>query len=157
MTRGACLALAAAALLAACSGIKTYPDVRPRNLKIHGETSSGSIFSSVHASVHIHGVDAKCESEYLGTVRVEERPAEVGIPAGRTSLLAVTFSSSSILSYSSSSTRYETLLTPRSGYFYDMRISYADDIYNVVLREIDPHRSSGHDLARVSPGACKPS
>ena len=156
MTRSACLALASA-LLTACSGIKTYPDVRPRNLRIHGEASSGSIFSTVRASVHIHGVDAKCHSEYLGTVRVEERPAEVGIPAGRTSLLAVTFYSSSILSYSNSSTRYETLLTPRPGYSYDMKISYAEDIYNVVLREIDPRGSRAHELARVSPDSCKPS
>jgi hypothetical protein len=156
MTRRAGLPLVAA-LLAACSGIKTYPDVQPRNLKIHGEASSGSVFSTVRASVHIHRIDAKCQSDYLGTVRVEERTADVGIPAGRTSLLAVTFFSSSILSYSNSSTRYETLLTPRPGYSYDMKISYAEDIYSVMLREIDPRGSRAHEIARVSPDSCKPS
>jgi len=157
MIRSGCLALVAAGMLAACSMTKTYPEMQPRNLKIYGEASSGSMFSTVRAAVHIYSVDAKCRTEYQGTTRNEGRPTEIGIPAGRTSLLAVTFSSSSFLGNWNTSMRYETLLTPRAGYLYDMKISYADDIYNVALRELDPRRSSGRDLARVSPDACKPS
>ena len=157
MVRGGCLALVAAGTLIACSGAKTYPDMQPRNLRIYGEARSGSMFSTVHAAVHIYSMDAKCRTEYQGTVRSEGRPAEVGIPAGRTSLLAVTFSSSSFLGNWNTAMRYETLLTPRAGFLYDMKISYADDIYNVVLRELDPRRPSGRELARTSPDACKPS
>ena len=157
MIRRGWLALITAVMLTACAGTKTYPDMQPRNLRIYGEASSGSMFSTVRAAVNIYSVDAKCRIEYQGTVRSEGRPAEVGTPAGRTSLLAVTFFSSSFLGNWNTSTRYETLLTPRIGYRYEMKINYSDDIYDVVLRELDARQSSSRELARTSADACRAS
>ena len=147
--------LLAVGVIAGCSGIKPYPDTLPKNLQIRTETSSGSMFSKVRAAVHIHRVDAGCQTEYQGTVQLDKPSVEIGIPAGRPSLVAFTFSSSSFLSGSSSSVRYDTLLTPRAGYIYDVKVSYLDNIYNVTVREIDPRSSSSREIGRRDLRACK--
>jgi hypothetical protein len=149
MNRRRYAALLAAGLLAGCSGIKTYPDTFPKNLRIH------ATISKVQAELHVHRVDAGCQTEYQGTVQLDKPSVEVGIPAGRQSLVAFTFSSSSFLSGSSSSVRYDTLLTPRAGYTYDVKVSYLDNIYSVTVREIDPRRSSSREIERRDLRACK--
>ena len=148
MNRRVCATLLAASLLAGCSGIKTYPDTLPKNLRIH------ATISKVQAALHIHRVDASCQTEYQGTVQLDKPSVEVGIPAGRQSLVAFTFSSSSFLTGSSRSVRYDTLLTPRAGYTYDVKVSYLDNIYNVTVREIDPRRSSSREIERRGLNAC---
>ncbi len=140
----------AAGLLAGCSGAKTYPDALPKNIHVRTETSN------MRAELHIHRVDANCLTEYQGTVRLDKPSVEVGIPAGRQSLVAFTFSSSSFLTGSSRSVRYDTLLTPRAGYTYDVKVSYLDSIYNVTIREIDPRKSSSREIERRDLRACKP-
>ena len=55
---------------------------------------------------------------------------------------------------SSGSIRYETLLKPRAGYTYDVKVSYVDRMYNVTIREIDPRRSSSREIERKSLKAC---
>ncbi len=147
--RRLCAALLAAGLLAGCSGIKTYPDTFPKNLRIH------ATISKVQAELHIRRVDANCQTEYQGTVQLDKSSVEVGIPSGRQSLVAFTFSSSSFLSGSSSSVRYDTLLTPRAGYTYDVRVSYLDNIYSVTVREIDPRGSSSREIERRDLRTCR--
>src|SRR5258706_558558 len=132
MNRRICGILLAPSLFAGCSEIKTYPDTLPKNMHVRTETSK------VRAELHIHRVDANCLTEYQGTVQLDKPSVEVGIPAGRQSLVAFTFSSSSFLTGSSTSVRYDTLLTPRAGYTYDVKVSYLDRMYNVAIREIDP-------------------
>ncbi|HYS74702.1 MAG TPA: hypothetical protein VEM38_01245 [Burkholderiales bacterium] len=150
MNRHVCAALLAAGLLAGCSGIKNYPDTLPKNLRIHATVSK------VQAELHIHRVDPSCQTEYQGTVQLDRPSVEVGIPSGRQSLVAFTFSSSSFLSGSSSSVRYDTLLTPRAGYTYDVKVSYLDNICSVTIREIDP-RGSSREIGRRDLSACKAS
>ncbi len=150
MNRRVYAMLLSASLLAGCSGAKTYPDTLPKNLHVRTETSK------VRAELHIHRVDANCLTEYQGTVQLDRPSVEVGIPSGRQSLVAFTFSSSSFLSGSSSSVRYDTLLTPRAGYTYDVKVSYLDNIYSVTIREIDP-RGSSREIGRRDLSACKAS
>jgi len=50
---------------------------------------------------------------------------------------------------------YETLLTPRAGYAYDVKVSYLDNVYSVAIREIDPRGSSSREIARRDLRACK--
>jgi hypothetical protein len=40
-----------ACLLAGCSGLKPYPDTFEKNLHLHTQTDSGSLFSSVRAAI----------------------------------------------------------------------------------------------------------
>ena len=138
----------AAGLLAGCSGAKTYPDTLPKNIHVRTETSN------MRAELHIHRVDANCLTEYQGTVQLDKPSVEVGIPAGRQSLVAFTFSRSSFLTGSSTSVRYDTLLTPRAGYTYDVTVSYVDRMYNVAIREIDPRKSSSREIERKSLKTC---
>ncbi len=149
MNRRVYAMLLSASLLAGCSGAKTYPDTLPKNLHVRTETSK------VRAELHIHRVDANCLTEYQGTVQLDRPSVEVGIPSGRQSLVAFTFSSSSFLSGSSSSVRYDTLLTPRAGYTYDVRVSYLDNIYSVTVREIDPRGSSSREIERRDLRTCR--
>src|SRR2546428_2712248 len=107
----------AARLSATCSGINTDPDPLAKNIPARTETSS-----NVRAALHIHRVDPNCLTEYQGTVQLDKPSVEVGIPAGRMSLVAFTFSSSSFLRGSSRSVRSDTLLTARPGYTYDVRV-----------------------------------
>jgi hypothetical protein len=109
----------------------------------------------VSAALHVHGVDASCRSEYQGTVQLDARSVDVGIPSGRPSLLVFTFSRSSFLTGSSSSIRYDTLLTPRAGYTYDISVSYADDLYNVAVREIGPRGSPAREIEPRGLSACR--
>jgi len=143
--------LLAAGLLAGCSGAKIYPDALPKNIHVRTETSN------MRAELHIHRVDANCLTEYQGTVQLDKPSVEVGIPAGRQSLVAITFSSSSFLTGSSRSVRYDTLLTPRAGYNYDVTVSYVDRMYNVAIREIDSRKSSSREIERRSLKACSAS
>lgn len=146
-----CATLLGAAVLAGCSSAaKTYPDALAKNVHIRTETSP-----NVRAAVHIHRLDAKCLTEYEGTLELNRPAVELGIPAGRTSVMAVTFSTSSWLAGSASSTRYATLLTPRAGYHYDVKVSYRENIYGVAIREIDPRRSASREIERRDPTTCK--
>jgi hypothetical protein len=156
MKGGLGAALLAASLLAGCSGLKTYPDTAPKNLLIRAETSSGSILSKVRAAVHVHRVDANCRTEYQGTVELGEPSVHLGLPVDRLSLVAFVFNTSATFGGSSGSVRVEHLLKPRAGYTYQADMSYANSIYDVVLREIGPRRSSSRELDRKSTKGCTP-
>jgi len=142
-------ALFVAGLLAGCSGIKTYPDTRPKNLRVH------TAVSSVRAALDVHRVGTSCETEYQGTVPLDSSSVEIGLPAERLSYVVFRFSSSSFLTGSSRSLSYGTLIRPRAGYTYDVKVRYQDDMYNVSIREIDLRKSSSREVERRDLSACK--
>jgi len=141
-------------LLAACSGIKPYPNIPEKNLQVRTSTESGSIFSSVRASLSISRVDAQCRTEYEGTVALKKESVQVGIPVERWSYLVFHFSSSGFLSSTSSTISQATLLKPRAGYRYDVEVVYRDDTYNVVIHESRSGRGDGREIALRQLDAC---
>ena len=141
-------------LLAACSGLKPYPNRLEKNLQVRSSTESGSIFSRVHASLSIARVDAQCRTEYEGTMDLGNGAVQVGVPVERWSYLVFNFSSSGLLS-GSSSIRQATLLKPRAGYRYDVELTYRDDLYNVVIREARTGTSEGRELALRGLDTCE--
>ena len=146
--------LLGAALLAGCSGLKTYPDTSPRNLIVKTEASSGSAFSRMRVAVHIHEVDANCRTQYLGTVQLNEPTVQIGVPLDRSSYLEFSFLSSTFLGGSSGTISYETLLRPRAGYTYDATARYADGIYYVSIRESGARGKAGREIARRGLAEC---
>lgn len=148
-------AVLALGLLAGCSGIKTYANTPEKNLRIRTVTKSGSIFSKVRATVDIYRVDAGCKLKYEGTVNLDSPVLGVGIPAQRLSYLAFNFASSAFLGGTTNATSQGTLLRPRVGYRYNVDVSYADDIYNVVIRERSAHGSAAREIALTGLDACK--
>lgn len=146
--------LLAYSLLVSCSGIKTYQNTTVKNLHIKTETDSGSVFSNVQAAVDVYRVNTHCEIEYEGTVQLNNFSVDVGIPSDRLSYLVFVFHSSGFLASSSGTTSYNTLLKPRPGYSYDIKVSYRDDIYNVVIQELDPSTKASREIEFKNLGDC---
>ena len=156
MTRfGFAVAACLIAALSGCSGLKTYRSDLENNLQITTKTDSGSVFSSVNAAVDIHRVNPDCSTEYAGTVTLGDQPQEIGIPAGRSSYLVFVFEKSGIFS-AETMTTYNTLVRPRAGYQYVAQVSYRENLYNVILNEIDPGSRKRREIEPRGLKACRP-
>lgn len=153
MSRYVTALILAAILLAGCS-LKPYLDTLEKNLYIRTESKSGSCFSTVRTAVDVYRVDASCRAEYEGTVELNSPNVFVGIPLGRPSYLVFNFASSSLLANTRSTISYETLLTPRAGYIYDVKVNYMDNIYGVSIREAHPHGPLGREIERRDLSMC---
>lgn len=147
--------LCSAAVLAGCSGITPYQNTPDNNLHVHTATDSGSWLSSVSAAVDIHRVATDCQTVYEGTVQLNRPTIDVGISTNRWSRLVFVFARYSVLGNRSGSMTYETLLNPRSGYQYEVQVTYKDDMYNVTVRETHPSSSVGREIERRDLRACQ--
>ena len=145
---GVRLALAAALALGGCSGLKTYPNDGRKNVHVATQTERG-----VRAALHVHEVNGECTTRYQGTLALDRPVLDLGVPAGRPSYLVVSFDTSSFMA-GSRSTSVGTLLTPRSGYEYELAVRYKQDIYDMVLREIDRDKGVSRQLARRPLSGC---
>jgi hypothetical protein len=142
-------------LISGCSGLQTYHSDLDSNLQITTQTDSGSMLSSIHTAVDIHKVNPDCTTEYTGTIKLDDQAKDIGLPTGRSSYLVFVFERGGIFS-TETSTSYDTLIRPRDGYQYTANVSYQDDIYNVILNEIDPGSKKSHDIAARGIHACRP-
>ncbi len=120
--------------LTSCSGIKHYPESLDKNVHIYTETDSGSMFSSVNATVDIYRVDGVCGVEHEGTVQLDDATVNIGIPPARENRLVFVFASST-LTGNNGPVSYETLLATRDGYDYDVRVRFQEGTYEVTLIE----------------------
>ena len=143
------------AAISGCSGLRAYHSDLENNLQITTKTDSGSIFSSVEAAVDVHRVNPDCSTEYSGTVKLGETPQEIGIPTGRSSYLVFVFEKSGIFS-AETMTTYNTLVRPRAGYQYVAQVSYKENLYNVILNEIDPGSRKSREVEPKGLQACRP-
>lgn len=141
--------------LSGCSGIPTYPNTSLKNLHVTTRVDSGSASSSTAAAIDVHRVNARCETQHLGRVNLENGQTQVGIPVNETLFLDFIFASKRFLSSHISATRYSTLLTPRRGYKYTAQVIYDNDIYDVVIRQTREGRFTGGVIKRVPLSACK--
>lgn len=155
MLRRICVALLATGFLAGCAGITRYVPTEDRNFRISTTTKAGSPLSSVRVDVAIYAVDGRCQADYRGTIDLNEPLLTTGIPVERPSYLIFHFSSAAFFGNSRGTISYETLLTPRSGYDYDAEVSYANDIYNVVILEKGPGSRAGRELDPRKLAACR--
>lgn len=138
-----------------CSGLKTYHSDLENNLQITTQTDSGSIFSSLDAAVDIHKVNPDCSTEYTGTIQLDDSSKDIGIPAGRSSYLVFVFEKSGFFS-AETSTSYDTLIRPRNGYKYTAEVSYQENIYNVIINEVDPGNRKNREIETRGMYACRP-
>jgi len=138
-----------------CSGLKTYHSDLENNLQIMTQTDSGSIFSNLDAAVDIHKVNPDCSTEYTGTIQLDDSSKDIGIPAGRSSYLVFVFEKSGFFS-AETSTSYDTLIRPRNGYKYTAEVSYQENIYNVIINEVDPGNRKSREIETRGMYACRP-
>ena len=137
-------------LMAGCSGIKTYPNTLEKNLRVQTEMESGSLFSSIRAAVDIYRVGNNCQTQYEGTVQLNEPVVNIGIPQDRDAYLVFVFANSSFLGNTSGQISHGTMFTPRPGRRYDVKVRYMEDIYSVTLWD------SGKEIARRDLNSCSP-
>ena len=147
-------ALILAANLSAGCSLKSYPNTLEKNLHIRTETKSGSFLSTVRSAVDVYRVDASCRAQYEGTVELNSPSVFVGIPLGRPSYLVFNFASTSFLANTRSRISYDTLLTPRAGYIYDVQVNYIGNIYGVIIRETPPQGSLSREIERRDLSVC---
>lgn len=141
--------------LAGCSGLKTYPDNLARNLEIHTRTDSGSLLSSLKASLDVYSISPDCSTGYEGTVTLDAPIVSVGVPVEQPSYLVFRFNSSSFLAGTSSVTSYDTVFTPVYGQRYEADVSYIDDIYNVAISAKDSATSVARVIETGDLAACR--
>lgn len=144
------LALGLAALLAACAAGTRYTDLPEKNLVVRTE------ISGARAVLGVHAVDAQCKLTYEGLVDLDQPVVRVGVPVGRLSYLVFEFATASFLGGKRGSISRETLLRPRPGASYDIRVSYKDDLYDVVIRELPVRGGRAREIELAGLGACRP-
>jgi hypothetical protein len=142
------LVLAALAGAAGCSGLKTYPNEAPKNVHV-----STQVDSKVRAALHVQEVTGACTTRYQGTVALDRPALDIGIAAEQPTYLVISFDTSSFMA-GSRSTSVGTLIQPRTGYEYELAVSYKQDIYNVALREIDRRKGVSRELPRRPMAGC---
>jgi hypothetical protein len=142
------LVLVAAGLVAACGGAVRYADTGEKNLVIRAQ------LSDARAVLGVHAVDAQCRPVYEGTVDLDPGVTAVGVPPGRLSYLVFEFATSSFWAGRRGSITQETLLRPRPGASYDVRVTYQNDLYEVTIRET-LRGGQGRDVPLAGLGACK--
>jgi hypothetical protein len=147
-------ALLIAGALGACADTRPYRATADDNLRFTTAVES-SWLSSVEASVHIHSVDRACRTAYEGTVPLARTSTLTGIPAGRPSYLVIAFDSASFLANRRSSINYETMLTPRPGYDYEVAVRYVDDTYDATIREVNRQNRTRRDVRHTPLAACR--
>jgi len=155
MRRAGALLCVAAIALSGCATDKRYADLPGKNLVIRTETSSGSAFSSVRVVLGVHAVDAQCRLAYEGSVPLDQAVVRVGIAPGRLSYLVFRFATSSYFGGTRGSISRETLLRPRTGATYDVLVTYKNDLYDVVVREIRAGGGRGREVELAGLSACK--
>jgi hypothetical protein len=153
-TLGRAAAALAVVLVAACSGMKTYPNALEKNLQVRTETKSDSLFANVRAEVSIYRVGRDCRTDYEGTVALDAPTIAIGLPLERASLLVFRFNRSTFLGGSNSSISQETLLKPRARSRYDVDVSYRDNLYNVEIHE-RPEHGPRREVRLTPLGACR--
>lgn len=124
-------AVALLLLLAGCGGSTPYADLPDKNLRVLTSAQGTSVVMGIHR------LDEKCFAHYEGVVQLDRPLVDVGLPAGRRSLLVFEFYSTGILSGTRSLKR-EASITPRPGYRYEAAVVYKNSLYGVDLFEIDP-------------------
>ena len=144
------VALCLAALLAGCAGGVRYADLPEKNLVIRTQVSEA------RAVLGVHAVDAQCKPSYEGFVDLDQPVVRVGIPPGRLSYLVFEFATSSFWSNRRGSISQETLLRPRRGATYDVRVTYKNELYEVVVREVPGGGGRPRELPLSELSACRP-
>ncbi len=141
-------------LLSGCSGIKMYSSDLPTNLRVRTYVDTGSAMRSTMAEFDVHLVGPDCGLQHQGRIYLDQNLVKVGIPTGRLVYLDFIFASKAVLSSQISGTRHGILLTPRSGYDYNAKVTYDKGIYDVVVREngrVLPHKT----LSDCRPGSAR--
>jgi hypothetical protein len=86
--------------------------------------------------------------------KTDKPNVQIGIPTKYQSYLSFVFNTSGIFSANSGSMSTDTLFKPKPGYRYLAKVKYIDEIYEVVIIEMNPG-GQGKELAFRDLDSCK--
>lgn len=129
------ISLLSLAISGCASNYKPYQTNLTHNIEVKSNTEA------IRATLEIYNIKKECNAEYQGVLELDEEIITLGVPDNQPSHLVVGFSERSLLGHSSRYFYSEFTLIPRSDYHYLVDVYYIDDIYDVLLYEIN--QSSG--------------
>ena len=144
--------------LAACGTAVLYQDSGAPNLHL-STTSNSTFLTATVVYLDIHRVTADCRAEYAGSLKLwaplalQPPQDAVHLPQERLSQLVFKFKTVGANNYSGL-TSYSTLLRPRAGHTYAATVTYDAGLYDVEIREIDPHGGPGRKIEHRSLSEC---
>ena len=87
-----------------------------------------------------------------GALALREPPSAIHLPEDQLSQLVFKFKT--VGGNYSGLTSYSTLLRPRAGHTYAATVTYDAGLYDVEIREIDPHGGPGRKIEHRSLSEC---
>lgn len=136
--------------LIGCSTVTTYNASRPFNLSVFNKASSG-----IDTSLHIYNVSKSCELEYIGTLDLDSKKTQTGIPINKTMYVEVEFFTNSFLALNDKSTRFGTIIKSRKGYLYTLKSQYSENVYDVTLYHKKRSSNESYELPTNGFEACQ--
>jgi hypothetical protein len=140
----------ASMLVTGCSNVRPYPNSYDKNVRVHTKAESGEFFSRVRVDIDIFDLVEPCRVAYRGSMELDRPTIDIGLPINNPSYIEIGFTRNSL--GGRSTIAYDTVLSPRPGYFYDAEVNYSDGIYGAVIREGSTVASAktGREIARKS-------
>jgi len=120
---------------------QAYRTTEEKNLRIEAKTDPNSFGKVRSTYLYVYEVDRRCETNYLGYVRLDKPLIEIGLPTGKLLMLTADFVASERFSSSTTRNSYSYLLQPQPGYDYAADIQHREKLYKFTLME--RHRGSG--------------
>jgi hypothetical protein len=141
--------------LAGCSGLRPYPNAYAKNAVIRLTTDPGSLLSRRAVDLDLYTIDARCEADYVGTLKLRDASLDVGLPVEQKVLLAYVFSRSALIGNEGTST-IEIMLTPQRGHRYEFDVAYLKKGYTATGLDFAPGRAQGAYIEHIHWRDCKP-
>lgn len=132
------------AALAGCSGLKTYPNDLEKNLTVQ-TTLSGSLFGSIKAYLHVYDPKDECKIKYVGSLKLKNGEAEVGVAVNRPVCLDFVFHAGDLFN-PETHLHNRAIVTLRPGVRYVAIVRYVDRIYSVSIRELGSSSLPGREV-----------
>jgi hypothetical protein len=146
-------------LITACGTAVPYQDSGVPNLRLSTTANSGTFLTATVVYLDIHRVTADCGTEYVGSLNLRaplalrDPPAAIHLPEER--LIELVFKFKTVGGNYSGLTSYATLLRPRAAHTYEATVTYDAGLYDVEIREIDPHGAPGRKIEHRSLSECR--
>ena len=136
--------------------VKAYRSTEEKNLKIESKWIANS-FPNVYVSyLYVYEVDAHCQANYLGYVRLDKPLIEVGLPTRKLLQLTVEFVTTERFSGSSTRISYSYLLRTKPADAYTADIQNQEKIYKFTLLERPGKNGTKRVVEQKQLGSCVP-
>ncbi len=132
--------------ISGCASFKEYRNEAPKNFQVSAEIEPSTFFTKTTLELHLYRMNGSCPQEYLGAIRLSDKPVEVSIEPGQKTYLKFLFTK--VRSNSVSELEYGTIVTPKHGAHYQAEAKYAGRRYEVRVREVGPQGGTIQDFER---------